>query len=71
MCRSCLQVLDRAEWSQHDAGRLGADERGEGKELEDPPIGPVPVTGSPFGGVGAAAGRLFGAVTLLRRRRRG
>ena len=45
VCRRCLYVLDREGW-KHDAGRLGADDRGGGHELEDPPVGPIPIEGS-------------------------
>ncbi len=44
VCATCLLVLDREAWRQHDAGRLGADDRGGGHPLEDPPVGPVPLT---------------------------
>jgi hypothetical protein len=77
VCRHCFHVLDRSRW-QHDAGRLGADDRGRGRPLEDPPIGPVPLTGSGMagGGLGAigsfatAVGRLVTTTLLLRRRDR-
>jgi hypothetical protein len=45
VCRHCLHVLDREGW-KHDAGRLGTDGRGGGRELEDPPVGPIPIEGS-------------------------
>jgi len=51
-CRSCFAVVDRERW-RHDAGRLGADARGGGRELRDPPAGPVPLTGA-----GVAGGEL-------------
>jgi hypothetical protein len=56
VCRRCLHIVDREKW-QHDAGRLGADDRGGGRPLEDPPLGPLPVTGSglAFGALGSAA----------------
>jgi hypothetical protein len=73
VCRHCLYVLDREAWQQHDAGRLGADDRGGGQPLEDPTVGPLPLTGSgvtggPFGAFGGAL-RLIGAAVLLRPRR--
>lgn len=55
VCRHCLHVVDRAAWGQHEAGRLGADDRGGGRPLEDPPVGPIPLTA---GGGGALAGAL-------------
>jgi hypothetical protein len=71
VCRHCLAVVDRDEWD-HDAGRLGADERGAGRPLEDPPVGPIPLTG---GGVASGffgnALRLVTTGLLVRRRRRG
>ncbi|HEY7561174.1 MAG TPA: hypothetical protein VH650_03285 [Gaiellaceae bacterium] len=70
VCRHCLQVLDAEGW-QHDPGRLGADDRGSGGPLEDPPVGPLPVTGSGMGGgmLGSAL-RLVPASLLARGRRR-
>jgi hypothetical protein len=69
VCRACLLVLDRTAW-RHDAGRLGADARGGGRPLEDPPVGPLPVTGGTLaGGVLAGALRLVQSASLLRRRR--
>ena len=59
VCRHCLLVIDRAAW-EHDAGRLEADNRGGGQPLEDPPVGPIPVTG-----VGLSAGVLGGALRLM------
>jgi hypothetical protein len=75
ICRHCLHIVDREGW-QHDAGRLGADGSGGGRELEDPPVEPLPVTGSGLaGGVhgAAAAGLRLVATGLLvqRRNRRG
>jgi hypothetical protein len=72
VCRHCLYVLDREAWQQHDAGRLGADDRGGGHPLEDPPVAPLPLTGSgvaggPSGAFGGAL-RLIGAAILLRPR---
>lgn len=69
VCRHCLHVVDRDAWDQHDAGRLGADVRGAGRPLKDPPVGPIPVGGSVGGPVGGAL-RYLGAFRLLRRRRR-
>jgi hypothetical protein len=51
VCRHCLHVLDREAWRQHDAGRLGADGRGGGRPLADPPAGPLPAAG-PEPGIG-------------------
>jgi hypothetical protein len=73
VCRHCLLVLDREGWG-HDAGRLGADGRGGGREPEQPPVGPIPVTGSGLaGGIHGVATAGFRLVTtgLLLRRRRG
>jgi hypothetical protein len=71
VCKSCLHVLDREAWGQHDAGRLGADGRGGGHPLEDPPVGPVPLTvGGMEPGVEASAMRLFITGKLLRWGRR-
>ena len=81
VCRHCLHVVDRAAWEQHDAGRFGADDRGCGRPIEDPPVGPIPLTGSGVaggdpGGIGATAGalasglRLITAALLTRPRRR-
>jgi hypothetical protein len=39
-CRHCFSVIDTEGWQQQDAGGLGADERGGGHPLEDPPVGP-------------------------------
>jgi hypothetical protein len=77
VCRHCFAVLDRSRW-QHDAGRLGADDRGRGRPLEDPPIGPVPLTGSGLSGGGLGPGgslansisRLLTTTLGLRRRTR-
>ena len=69
VCRHCLHVVDPEAWQQHNAGRLGADDRGGGHPLEDPPIGPIPLTGNQ-GGAFASAFRLFGATLLARPRRR-
>jgi hypothetical protein len=52
VCRHCLHVLDREAWQEHDAGRLGADDRGGGRPIEDPPIGPIPLTGGGVAGAG-------------------
>jgi hypothetical protein len=73
VCRHCLHIVDREGW-EHDAGRLGADGRGGGRELEDPPVEPLPVTGSGLaGGVHGVATAGFRLVTtgLLLKRRRG
>jgi hypothetical protein len=70
VCRHCLHILDREGW-RHDAGRLGADGRGGGHEPEDPPVGPLPVTGSGLSGgvygVANAGLRLVTAGFLARR----
>ena len=69
VCRHCLHVIDREAWQAHDAGRLGADDRGGGVPLEDPPVGPIPVTGSGLaGGAFGGALRLVTAGLLARRR---
>ena len=69
VCRECLYVVDREGW-QHDAGRLGADDRGAGQQLEDPPVGPLPLTsGGMAGGAFGSALRLLPAGLLARRRR--
>jgi hypothetical protein len=69
VCRHCLFVIDRGAW-QHDAGRLGADARGGGRELDDPARPPLPVTGSGLaGGVLASGLRLVTSALLLGRRR--
>jgi hypothetical protein len=70
VCRHCLHIVDRAAWEQHDAGRLGADDRGGGRPIEDPPVGPIPLTGSgvaggDLGGAGAAAGSLASGLRLI------
>jgi hypothetical protein len=80
VCKHCLLFLGRDRW-RHDAGRLGADDRGAGRPLEDPPVGPIPIEGSGLAGgtsdaalVGAAANsgfRLFTTRLLGRRRQRG
>jgi hypothetical protein len=80
VCRHCLHVLDREAWQQHDAGRLGADDRGGGRPIEDPPIGPIPLTGggvagADLGGIAAALNALGNGLrlvttALLARRRR-
>jgi hypothetical protein len=73
VCRHCLLILDREGWG-HDAGRLGADGRGGGHELDDPAVDAIPVAGSGLaGGVFGAATAGFRLVTtglLLKRRRR-
>ncbi len=78
VCRHCLHVVDRAAWQDHDAGRLGADNRGGGHPIEDPPVEPIPLTGGGMvgagsGGIGAAfaalgSGLRLVTATLLRRR---
>jgi hypothetical protein len=70
VCRHCLHVLDREGWSAHDAGRLGADDRGGGGPLEDPPVGPIPLTGSGLA-AGAFSNLRLVTVNLLTRRRGG
>jgi hypothetical protein len=80
VCKHCLHVVDRVAWQQHDAGRLGADDRGGGHPIEDPPVGPIPLTGGGLAGAGAGGiGAAFAAlanglrlvtVSLLGRRRR-
>ena len=78
VCRNCLYVVDREGW-KHEAGRLGADNRGGGHELEDPAIGPIPLDGSGLvsghsdaAAAGGAASGLFRLLTtgLLARVRR-
>jgi hypothetical protein len=64
VCRKCFFVIDHARWNQ-DAGSPGADESDRAKELEDAPIGPVPVTGDFTGNTS----RLFGIQRILRKRR--
>ena len=59
VCRHCLAVVDRDGWD-HNAGQLGADARGAGRPLEDPPVGPVPLTGG-----GMASGFLGSALRLV------
>ena len=73
-CRKCFFVLDHEHW-RHDSGALGADNRGGGKPLEDPPIGPIPLTGpgagaGMFGDFGVSGFKLFGAGRILRWGRR-
>jgi hypothetical protein len=58
VCRHCFQVLDAAGW-QHDPGQLGADDRGAGRPLEDPPVGPLPLT------AGGMQGGWFGSALSL------
>ena len=60
---------------------LGADDRGGGRPIEDPPVGPIPLTGggvagAGLGGIGAALAALGNGMrlvttALLARRRRG
>lgn len=78
VCRHCLYIVAREGW-EHDAGRLGADNRGGGHELEDPPLGPIPVEGSGLVSgradaamAGGAANGLFRLITtgMLARMRR-
>jgi hypothetical protein len=71
VCRHCLFVLDEDAHRQRDAGRLGADARGGGRELEDPAVGPLPLAGSGLTGIANAALRLVPTGLLVRRRRRG
>ena len=68
-------MLDRRKvaggLAELNAGRLGADDRGGGRPLEDPPVGPIPVTGGGLaGGVPGSGLRLIGASLLGTRRRR-
>jgi len=64
VCRHCLHILDGAGW-EHDAGRLGADGRGGGREPEEPPVGPIPLSGSGLaGGVLGIANAGLRLVTL-------
>jgi len=60
-------VLDHARWKA-DAGNPHADESDRAKELEDAPVGTVPVTDG-FGFTGNAS-RLFGMPRILRKGRR-
>jgi hypothetical protein len=70
VCRNCFFVIDRERWNG-DAGRLGPDQRDRALELEDAPIGPVPVTPAPgLGGFAGSAFKLFGVTRILRGRRR-
>jgi hypothetical protein len=74
VCHECFFVVDHEHW-RHESGGLGADNRGGGKPLEDPPIGPIPVTGAGLGGgtfgdLGASGFRMFGAGRILRWGRR-
>ena len=73
VCRYCLHV-DEAARARHEAGQLGADGRGGGRELEDPGVGPIPASGSGMAaglaGVATAGLRLVTTGLLLRRRRR-
>ena len=77
VCRQCLHVIDPDAWrQQHDAGRLGADNRGGGRPIEDPPVGPIPLQGSQLAGgaIGAVVSALrsvVAALLALPRRRRG
>jgi hypothetical protein len=66
VCRHCLLVLDESTRRERDAGRIG----GDGRDLPDPPIGPVPTTGSGLLGAATAGLRLVTTDRLLRRRRR-
>ena len=71
VCRHCFHVLDAEGW-RHDPGRLGADDRGGGAPLEDPPVGPLPVTtGGMAGGWFGSALRLVPAGLLARSRKGG
>lgn len=73
VCRKCFHIIDRSRW-QHDAGRLGLDERDRGRELNDPPVGPLPVApGGPAGFAGSFVGsvfKLWGVGRILSRNRR-
>ena len=64
VCRKCFFVIDHARWNQ-DGVSPGADESDRAKELEDAPIGPVPVTGDFTGNTS----RLFGIRRILRKGR--
>ena len=71
VCRHCFHVLDAEGW-QHDPGRLGADDRGAGRPLEDPPVGPLPVgAGAMTGGWLASALRRVPAELRARSRKGG
>jgi len=79
VCKHCLYILGRDRW-RHDAGRLGADDRGGGQPLEDPPVGPIPIDGSGLvggtsdaaivGGAANSGSRLFTTRLFSRRRRK-
>ena len=63
-------MIDRERWNQ-DAGTPGANEFDRAHELEDAPIGPVPVTPAPgLGGFAGSAFKLFGVTKILRGGRR-
>ena len=68
VCRHCLYIVDREGW-KHDAGRLGADNRGGGQELEDPSVGPIPLDGSGLvsgdSGAATAGGAANGLFRLI------
>jgi hypothetical protein len=68
VCQKCFFVVDPEHW-HHDAGRLGRDERDRSHELEDPPVGPLPVAPDQSGFVGNAF-KLFGVGRILRWGRR-
>jgi hypothetical protein len=67
VCRKCFFVIDHGRWSE-DAGRLGPDQRDRALELEDAPMGPVPVTapGAGVGGFATSSFKLFGITRILR-----
>ncbi len=68
VCQQCFYVVDREHW-QHDAGRLGRDERDRSHELGDARVGPLPVAPDQAGIVGNAF-KLFGVGRILRWGRR-
>jgi hypothetical protein len=69
VCRTCFFVIDHERWNA-DAGRLGPDQRDRALELEDAPIGPVPVTAPGFGGFAGSTFKLFGVTRILHGGRR-
>ena len=71
VCRRCLFVIDEDHRREHEAGRLGADDRGGGRPLEDPKVEAVPLTqGGMSAGAFGSALRALGAGFLVRPRRR-
>jgi hypothetical protein len=71
VCRRCLYVIDDEHRTEHDAGRLGADDRGGGRPPEDPKVDVIPLTGGTAGGALGSALRALGAGFLVRPRKRG